>query len=72
MDPWSSYSLYGGSPPPQPTNSGNVDHPAGTSPNTVRTLPLPGSSPAHNPTLVLVGMLGVAVVLVMRLHGHFD
>jgi hypothetical protein len=73
MDPWSSYSLYGGTPPAQPTPTGTADHPPGTPEPTVRTLPRPGGlSLQHNPTLLLVGMLGLAAVLVMRIHGHFD
>jgi hypothetical protein len=73
MDPWSSYSLYGGTPPAQPTPTGTVDHPPGTPEPRTRTLPRPGGlSPQHNPTFLLVAMVGVAAVLVLRIHGHFD
>lgn len=67
-----SYSLYGGTPPAQPTGTPVMDHPPGTPEPTVRTMARPGgASPAGNPTLLLVGILGVAVVLIMRLEGHF-
>lgn len=66
-------SLYGGSPLAQPTGNPVMDHPPGTPEPTVRTLARPGGmSLSGNPTLMLVALLGVAVALIMRLHGHFD
>lgn len=73
MDPWSASSIYGGAPMAQPTPTGTADHPPGTPEPTVRTLPRPGGlTLTGNPTMLLVAILGVATVLVLRLHGHFD
>lgn len=73
MAAFDSYALYGGTPPPQPTGTPAVDHPPGTPEPTVRTMARPGgASLAGNPTLMLVAIFGVAVVLIMRLQGHFD
>jgi hypothetical protein len=73
MDPFSAASLYGGSPPIQPTATGTPDHPPGTPEPTVRTQARPGGlTLTGNPTLLLVTMLGAAAFIVLRLHGHFD
>jgi hypothetical protein len=70
-DPWTSYSLYGGLPPVQPTPTGEPDHLPGTPEPTIRTLPRPGGpNPTRNPTMLLVGMIGLATFLIMRLHGR--
>lgn len=68
-----SYSLYGGTPPAQPTGTPMMDHPPGTPEPSVRTMARRnGPNPTTNPTMALVLIVGLAVVLVMRIRGDFD
>lgn len=58
-------SLYGSYPVVQPNSSGQPDHPAGTPSPTVRTAPAPTG--LRNPVAALVGVVGLAILLISRL-----
>ncbi|MGH9042674.1 MAG: hypothetical protein ACRDZ3_20860 [Acidimicrobiia bacterium] len=65
--PWdfTAASLYGGAPSPQPTATNTVDHAPGTPEPMARTVARPVGV-RGDATLVLVGMLGLAALLMWR------
>lgn len=67
--PWdfSAAGTYGGFPSLQPTATAIPDHPPGSPEPVARTLPRP-TGPARNPTVALVGLLGLAVALISWLN----